>query len=363
MKTEGRVPKKTIANLQVLRGVAALMVVVHHSTIQIPAFDLMVEQRFGKTDFWARGVDLFFVISGFVIYLSIRKSAVGIRQFLLSRLIRVAPLYWLFTLTLVMLVMLAPTQFRTTIVSFPSLAKSLLFIPYYNDANPIHVWPLLVPGWSLNYEMFFYAMCAVGMWRWRDRLLSFLTIVFVSLVAIGLWKAPDVAIVRTYTDSRLLLFLFGALLSGRYVAGALDKRPWLKAALPIGIGLFSFGSFVPLWAFFWWLPSLSGCICIVAGLLALEPDRPSTQYYWALLLGDASYSIYLSHLFTLGALRVLWARLELPTVGLEDLAVYILSALVASSLVGLIVHRYVEQPLLRSMQSEKVDPALSLKPL
>ena len=141
-----------VKSIHYLRGLAALLVVFHHSIIQLAP----VRDHYAHVEFGQAGVDIFFVISGFVIYLSNAKGRLGSGEFLKRRIIRIVPLYWLATLAVVAVAVVAPRFFATTTLTAQDVAQSLLFVPAYSAAFPGQIWPVLVPGWSLNYEMFFY---------------------------------------------------------------------------------------------------------------------------------------------------------------------------------------------------------------
>ena len=86
-----------VKSIHYLRGLAALLVVFHHSIIQLAP----VRDHYAHVEFGQAGVDIFFVISGFVIYLSNGKGRLGSGEFLKRRIIRIVPLYWLATLAVV----------------------------------------------------------------------------------------------------------------------------------------------------------------------------------------------------------------------------------------------------------------------
>src|SRR5262245_15423733 len=137
-------------NLHLLRVIAALSVVYFHTT-SVAGLNL-------PYDVGSRGVDVFFVISGFIIaYIGTSKP----EQFLRRRLIRVVPFYWAATLCVFALVAVAPRFFRSTNANVPHLLMSLLFVPHESVAGEMH--PTLVLGWSLNFEMFFYVTFAAAL--------------------------------------------------------------------------------------------------------------------------------------------------------------------------------------------------------
>ena len=148
-----------VKSIHYLRGLAALLVVFHHGVLQFPG----LRDRYAHFEFGQAGVDIFFVISGFVIYLASIEGRIRPGEFVKRRIVRIVPLYWVATLALVAAAVCAPQLFATTVVTPQNVGQSLLFIPSYSAAFPDQIWPVLVPGWSLNYEMFFYGLFALGL--------------------------------------------------------------------------------------------------------------------------------------------------------------------------------------------------------
>ncbi len=158
----------------------------------------------------------FFVISGFIMLVTTTKNPLGAKKFLELRIVRVVPLYWLMTLLMVGCAALIPYEFKTMQLSVPAVVKSLLFIPYNSLSFPGHPWPLLVPGWSLNYEMFFYLLFAATLLiplRWR---VASLLATLVCLVVAGIIIGPAPAETRCCgcTPSPALLEFAGGVLVG-----------------------------------------------------------------------------------------------------------------------------------------------------
>nr|WP_232247679.1 acyltransferase family protein [Pseudomonas putida] len=109
------------------------------------------------------GVDIFFVISGFVMWVTTEGKNKGIREFWVSRILRVAPLYWVFTCVLVAAALLMPSLFFNSRAVDPVfLLKSLFFIPALNP-DVGDVTPVYTIGWTLTYEMFFYAIFGLSL--------------------------------------------------------------------------------------------------------------------------------------------------------------------------------------------------------
>ncbi|MGJ4998249.1 acyltransferase family protein [Bradyrhizobium sp. HKCCYLS3077] len=268
-----------LESIQVLRAVAATMVVLFHTKTYAQGY---------------AGVDIFFVISGFIM------GTVGTQEtpagFFRQRLIRIAPLYW--TMTLIMCgLSLIPHFFRNFTFDAESLIKSILFIPYIDQTG--HVWPLVIAGWTLNYEMFFYLVFTLGLMLGRPRLFS--SSLMLLLIVAGFVIAKDGAFARTYTDPILLEFVAGMALSALGPRGG-DRLGFLQ--LIIGAGAFVVigtmgldpGDGVPRLIFLG-LPSL----LLVSGALAVERAGHWPRLPLAIILGDASYSLYLTHGFVVSA--------------------------------------------------------------
>src|SRR5262245_49803107 len=180
--------RATILEIQILRAVAALAVVVMHIGIDL--------RYWGKatitwTDVGNAGVDLFFVISGFIMVF-IAWEQFGRRDapvdFFVRRLIRIVPLYWLVTTGYV----LASSHPASRIVT------SYLFVPDFSaNAAPL---PVVLQGWTLNFEMFFYLMLAMTLLLPR---LAAIATVSTLLAALVLLNVPY------YGNSVILEFVLG----------------------------------------------------------------------------------------------------------------------------------------------------------
>lgn len=268
-----------LRSIQVLRAVAALAVVFFH--ISPSSWTL-----------GAAGVDLFFVISGFIMGTVGLGDSPG--RFMAKRVIRIVPLYWAVTLAMCAASQV-PGLFSTFTFDLPRLVASLFFIPSEDPQGEI--WPLVVVGWTLNYEMFFYFLFALGLWLRRPIIAP--ALIICAMVAAGLIFRPMQTIPHFYANQLLLEFAFGLLLS----RALFFKNAALGSALALaGLGgLLSWGlaSDTPdLRILYWGLPALA----IVAGFVAIERAGafPGQALRPLEKLGDASYSLYLTHGIVLG---------------------------------------------------------------
>ena len=186
--------KSKLHVIQYLRAVAALAVVVAHIGWVNPLWG-------------AQGIDVFFIISGFISALvSGREARPG--AFILARLLRVAPVYWLATLAWNELHPANEVQ---------HLLLSLVFIPHIGPKGMI--WPVIEQGWTLLYEAFFYCAFATALMLPQRRALSVLTCVFVLLVAIGRAVRSDSAFSQVFLSPLLIEFLAGVWLHQAWQRG------------------------------------------------------------------------------------------------------------------------------------------------
>ena len=311
-------------SIQYLRGLAAAGVVIYHVYATFPA-------PTGRSfEIGARGVDVFFVISGFIMYSAARDECFV--QFVTRRLIRVFPLYWLATV----LALLVYFGFDDIRPSGTETVLSLALFPHYSETHLSEIWPILIPGWTLSYELLFYALFALGIAA--RRVVAVPVLAIAALVTLGLVLKPQLAPLIVATSPLLIEFLLGL-----FIARALHRRPALLpgivlAALAVSLGGAALGAdTVAIYA---------GAAAIVSGALWLERRRPGHPVAELRLLGDASYSIYLFHIpFLFVVERAIGDSLDGASLTVVNAVA--LTAVVASLAFGILIHLTLEKPLLR----------------
>ncbi len=327
--------------VQALRGLAALMVVAHHSSI-------LVLERLNLGHNWVNGgsgVDLFFVISGFVMTVSsgpLRRAPHPARTFLARRLERIVPMYWIVTLAKVATLLLWPGSGRNDIGNWQHVLASLLFVPGLSVGSVQA--PVLLVGWSLSFEMAFYLLFVMALLVRKPPL----WVVGVPLALAALADLLRVPVsqpwVAYYRRSMLLEFAGGMLLA--QLLPQLRRVPWWAA---LGVVAFAFW---PLWFFqdltivtmrglVWGVPA----VAVVAGVLSLEARWGRHVPRWALRLGDASYSIYLVHTFVLPAIGLLLVHLRHSW--RYEVTLLVAASVVLSSLAGVLAYEGIERPINR----------------
>ena len=363
-----RSAKGTVWNIQILRFVAAAMVLFAHLNTELAKFPAMAGDYVRFEPVWLPGgVDIFFVISGFIMYY-ISSEAFGrsgaSSDFMRRRLVRLVPPYWFFT-TLTLVAMLAVPQLMSLSVVEPAqVIGSYLFIPALNGQD--HPFPVLVLGWTLEFEMLFYLFFAIGL-RFRRRVGVAVIAGLVLVTAATNLLQPLPIPLGFWADTIVLEFLFGIGIAVAYRRG-LRLNVWM-AALVGAAGLLALlwvqanGYPSSGWRYrFLWagLPSLLICAAVALNPEAATPGRFKRGL---VLLGDSSYSLYLSHPFVLGA--VAWFVLR---VDLSNPWAYVAMAGMACVAGSVLFHLMIEKPVhavlnrrLNSMTAARRDAATAPK--
>jgi exopolysaccharide production protein ExoZ len=324
-----------ILSLQYLRGIAALMVVYVHIGVQVPRVS---GHALPLSELGAYGVDLFFVISGVVMWVTTIDGRTTPVSFMRKRILRIAPLYWSLTLFVSLVSLLMPSLVQSTSFDLSHLLASLFFVPWENPKFP-GFYPVLIPGWTLNYEMMFYVIFAFALLlpsRWR---LGMVLFILCGLTLVGATGSVN-GVLSYYTNSIVLEFGAGVLVGALYTSNVGLSRGMASAAVAIGLVLF-FGLVLST--------NLPGVIAagvpatlIVGSLVLRERAHPFSDLPLLKHIGDASYSIYLTHIITLPVITKLWMAMHLDAQGWNVFPFYLacmLGALIVGSATYLLVER------------------------
>jgi peptidoglycan/LPS O-acetylase OafA/YrhL len=334
-----RQPK--IVAIQLLRAMAALTVAIAHFT---NGFGRHID---GCLD-WLRGLDhaaqcavaLFFVISGCVMVLSSGRlygQARGPLVFWRRRAVRVVPPYWIATVLFVLISLALGYP-----VQAGEVMRSLLFVPYRNGTEPALFLPFLWPGWTLFYEMTFYALFGVFVFAGKSWTIALTSLALALMVCAGLLGSPQSIAVISLTRPVLLLFIVGMAM-GLLIEGGVTIPGWVRslcllaaaiafAVLPAPASGFSLSFTHLAWA---GIPAILLFVSVLGGPLAIPFERAFV------LGGDASYAIYLLHVPLAHAWIWVFMRLHSPGGSLGHL----LSAVGLLLVLSLIFYRHVERPL------------------
>ncbi|MGE8058807.1 acyltransferase family protein [Pseudomonas sp. NPDC089547] len=327
-------------SLQALRAFAAWVVVCHHF-MQI-FFDFHATGPIGQllTDRGAVGVDIFFVISGLVIYLSTRDKAVEPRQFLLNRALRIVPAYWFYTALMATLLLAFSQWMPHQEFDWHHLLLSLLFIPAENPGG-YGLYPTLNVGWTLNFEMFFYLLFGLA-FLVRHRQLQLLMTAALLLASEVLGRFGLLS--HFYNNGIIYEFLLGIGLGVIYRRGLIREGLWIPLALLAVASYALYHLDASQRLLHWGLPSAM----IVLAFVSMEPWFKGNRVLKA--LGDCSYSVYLIHVLVLYAGWFASERLGLNP--------YLVFALCVPSigLMSWFSYQWLERGLYRRMQAWLAAP-------
>jgi len=363
--------KPRLEIIQLLRALAVLFVVVSHTAHELAAMlqgkVASFNEKLFPGDF---GVDLFFVISGFIMVYTCwdifgRPGAAF--DFIRRRLIRIVPLYWLATTLMITVVLVFPDKIHTATRDWSQWLASYLFFPYARETDGL-IRPVLGLGWSLQYEMYFYLLFAIGLLIQRKR-----AMIFIPLALVGIFILARVLTGVSQTSGTLPQFLAhgialefgaGALLGYAYMLGArLSKRMGASLAV-VGLVLLmvapGFNDNVDrLRLLHYGIPAI---LFLAAAVHTRGMDNVSVSMP-ILAIGEGSYAIYLIHPFVIGALSLIFRRLEFleNTSALNVVATYSAAVAIASVLAGIAATRFVDQPIndwLKKIWPGRPRPAL-----
>ncbi|WP_245410922.1 acyltransferase family protein [Microvirga flavescens] len=336
-----------LIHIQLLRALAALAVAFLHA--QHDAADLAARLGFTFSPLdnfpWMAGVDVFFVISGFIMVYTSRDlfaAPSGRGIFLARRIARIVPLYWMVTTLYVVAALVVPVLVHGGLPSVWAVIASYLFIPF-DRPGPIQ--PIYSLGWTLNYEMFFYALFAfVLVLRGRVALLV-LAGALISFTLIGRVASLPQPF-AFWTDPIILEFAFGIGLGWLRVQGVTLAFFWRALLAIAGVALLAGNVLGP--------PSEIGAIRFVAwgvpaallvAAASLGPERPASANWltrFGVRVGDVSYAIYLIHPFVMRSLSEAVARSGWGAVlGPWGFFALVLSGTLAASFA---VHLWFERP-------------------
>jgi len=351
-----------LTSIQILRGFAAFLIVIRHSDLALELFradywrDVRPSARALLYPFWANhlniGVDIFFCISGFIMAMLANKAGKSEAwPFLRARLARIVPPYWFFTLCLLALYNISSGFHTWRLTGFlvhdvPATVLSFLLLPQRNG-------PILAIGWTLLHEFLFYYFVTALIWLGRGKSLLFYlggaAIIGVALRLLG----GELFYGYLFSDYYVEFFM-GAL---AFACHQRVARFFPSLQLLAALALYLATSYL-MDVFLAPIPNSlinvtgSGLIgfLLINGLIGLDAKHDLKA--WALgrlgaKIGGASYSLYLSHWFSLsliGKLAAPFANAATPVI-----IVWHVGAILATVAIAVLFASKVELPLHRKL--------------
>ena len=339
-----------MSSLQGGRGVAALLIVLFHASRAIFAnAKYWHHDPFaGVFSFGDSGVTFFFVLSGFIIYHAHERDLgrpERLQAYLWKRFRRIYPIYWLIVI-LVLPIYLSVHSFGLGYETQPEVILSSLLLVHLQSLHSV-----LWVGWTLFHEVLFYAFFAVAIWRVR-----------VGFVLLGIWFAAStqaanpafgLPLIGFYFSYLHLLFGLG-LVARRLFGTVVIPLPHLVTLLggAVILAMAADEDYGNMLSEMWRTLAYGvGCTFALLGIVELERQGRLTTPRPLVLLGDASYSIYLVHFLALSLLaKLAWAS---GAAQLPDALSYLLLVAGATGS-GVLLHLWVERPLLARLGQKPV---------
>jgi peptidoglycan/LPS O-acetylase OafA/YrhL len=338
--------KHNITTIQLLRGVAASLVVFYHGQhyLAVRGFIPRVEEIY---NFGRSGVDVFFVLSGFIMVFitwdSFQKPRASV-DFLIRRWIRIIPTYWFYSLVMVFLLLYLPQYFsKGKEFNYAHAIASFLFIPWKNSIGEVN--PILSVGWTLNYEMYFYLVFSIVLLFRRDIFIGPLALILLGGVAAGLVFTPTAPVFEYMSSPLLVEFIMGCLIARLYKQGVCIGQGASLYLIGISIIVFVLGILfrpdVPR-VILWGIPAA----ILLAGSVFLEKTGGISLPTIFFSLGDSSYSLYLSHMFSVHLVGKIWTTHVDGHFYLFTFVAYIVSVAV-----GYVSFFVLERPMIRQLNN------------
>lgn len=340
-------------SVHTLRGLAALLVVAHHvpQYLRTHGFPTIPQFEVG-----AFGVDIFFAISGFVMFFASKSEEITSIKFLRDRAIRILPLYWIITLTLGLTSWLIPSIFSTFTSSVETIAKSIFFVPTYGEKGLIR--PILSMGWTLYYEIFFYIITAIFLYasylKFNRALIAATAIAASSLIVLTFTENTNNSALQLLAPISIE-FLFGTLIGfATEVALRSDgvtPRHVLKCLFTIPFAGYLLITSIPEnininvdRLLFWGIP---GALILIS-FISLEPlfNKLNQKFPSFSTIGDASYAIYLVH----GISFSLSGKI-IKSLGVNSTISSAIPLFFGALTLGILTHIHVEKPIQKKLSS------------
>lgn len=346
--------QKSLNLIQLLRGIASILVVLLHITINYEV-NTGGQFLFNMFRFGGSGVDIFFVLSGFIItYSNMRyiEQPSSVWKFLKRRFIRIFPIYWIIITCFLLLQLALPAFYNTHFnTGFVNILQTYLLLPGHVMLNGV--------SWSLTNELFFYLLFVLALLIPNKKITFYMMLAYLAVLIVFALKGPAVTNGNAYT--RILLFPMNIeFFLGVLIVLFVNRLPkgLVYPLLISGILLFILGANlhngdvgvvgettdmalrrVLLFGF--------PAFLVILALVKIELNRTINMHNIFLHLGDASYSIYLIHLPIVAAFFKLLVKFNINNTGLIFLLTCILIIIICAA--GIIIYHKIEKPLINKL--------------
>lgn len=347
------VKQNTNLNLvQVLRGVASLLVVLLHTTIN--SKDILNKDFCDNFFFFGgSGVDIFFVLSGFIITYSCGKGLTQpgkLLPFIRRRAVRIFPTYWIIITLFILIQLVLPAFYRTHYpLSFSNICSTLFLLPGHTMVNGV--------SWTLSYELFFYLLFSLAFLLPNKKLafaLSMLyALIIITIPLLGHDPENGNSWIKLLTYPMNVEFFMGvlaAVLIPRIPAGLCLPLILTGSLLFLTEGILADHNYQLLPNAFnrvvvFGIPSF----LMIVGLVKFELTKNVTIHNILLSLGEASYSLYLLHLPVIVACMKIIGRFNIQ----NDLILHglLLLMIIGICYVSILFFKWIERPIISKLNA------------
>ncbi|WP_159477162.1 acyltransferase [Dyadobacter sp. 3J3] len=323
IKTTGK-----IDIIQVLRGIAVVMVIIFHFKDTIRPGEFLKKELDFLFNSGAAGVDLFFVISGFIMVFVTRNSSGGIlyvKKFFIKRFLRIWPLYVIATLAYAIIV--APVVANISLTIVVQILKSILFIPLSYLDPPFLGYAYLGVGWSLNYEMYFYLLISISLFAGKYKWFLFAVLIVSTLIILPLaygnltfrpleTRNYNSLLVNLITNPIIWEFVYGTIIGLFYITPIpasicqiiFQSRTVVISVIVIAVWQYFSGFYGGHGPLYWGLSMAMAFMAMIFYTRGKSIKYPS----WLIYLGDISFSVYLWHVPVAVLIHYIFDLLSIP---------------------------------------------------
>lgn len=345
VESRDRKSQKTLKSLQILRALAATSVVYYH---------IAATPVFG-----AFGVDIFFVISGFVMAMIVSEGQTA-SEFIKSRIIRIVPLYWTLTTLILLLALVRPELLNSTSANLFNYLKSIFFVPYFKENGSLQ--PMLAVGWTLNFEMFFYVCVWLAIVLARRHWLAITALLLITVRFLLGNFVLEGSFSAFFQSDLWFEFLAGMVVYQIHLMTQ-HIRKSLTVLIILALGAYvamALAEFHKLDVYRFWLyapPSVLLVYCVL-NLEEFIEAHQGKVVNWLVDMGDASYATYLSHYYVVeGFRKIIFPKFKFFPI---ESPLGVLVTVGAALCVGHLLHRGFDRPLNRLLRRKMRQRNLAL---
>lgn len=351
--------RKRLSMIQFSRALVPIMVMLFHLSLSMHEyynFNLLGLYKLPMSG----GVSYFFALSGFMMYYVYQSNFGQPKQwkkYFINRFIRIYPLYWILTLILLPFLLVYPWYGAGHETKMGTIISSFLLSP-----NPSGDPPVLIPAWSLKFTVLFYLMFSLSFLPRPKIGKAILAIWGVICATVFLGYIPVTNFMTEFIFNEINLILLGGMCAAYFVTHV--RINWFFSLLFTVTGILGFpfmwkNSLNPVYDINFDLGTGFVSILLIIGISSIDLKKdiriPKSLNY----LGNAAFSIYLSHNMSLDFFNEMFSRYHLyPALGGWALSIILFIIMVS---IGSLVHSYLEKPLINWLKKLLLDKRVRIK--